>query len=178
MKETAVARRYARAFAELYSDPAILEQMMAELSEFATIFEENKELRTIMLNPAISQQDKSAVMAGVLECLKVAEQTTKLIELLVERNRIGIIRFVSSEFNDIAFVVLGRVSVEVTTAVELTDSDMKELSNKLTKLVGKEAVITAKIDPSLIGGVVARIGSVLYDGSILNHLRTLRVALN
>ena len=115
MKETAVARRYARAFAELYSDPAILEQMMAELSEFATIFEENKELRTIMLNPAISQQDKSAVMAGVLECLKVAEQTTKLIELLVERNRIGIIRFVSSEFNDIAFVVLGRVSVEVTT---------------------------------------------------------------
>ncbi|HJM82370.1 MAG TPA: ATP synthase F1 subunit delta [Nitrospinota bacterium] len=178
MKETAVARRYARAFAELYSDPAILEQMMAELSEFATIFEENKELRTIMLNPAISQQDKSAVMAGVLECLKVAEQTTKLIELLVERNRIGIIRFVSSEFNDIAFVVLGRVSVEVTTAVELTDSEMKELSNKLTKLVGKEAVITAKIDPSLIGGVVARIGSVLYDGSILNHLRTLRVALN
>ena len=131
-----------------------------------------------MLNPAISQQDKSAVMAGVLECLKVAEQTTKLIELLVERNRIGIIRFVSSEFNDIAFVVLGRVSVEVTTAVELTDSEMKELSNKLTKLVGKEAVITAKIDPSLIGGVVARIGSVLYDGSILNHLRTLRVALN
>tara|TARA_B100000959_G_scaffold21478_1_gene20666 strand:+ start:77849 stop:78385 length:537 start_codon:yes stop_codon:yes gene_type:complete len=178
LKETAVARRYARAFAELYSDPAILEQMMAELSEFATIFEENKELRTIMLNPAISQQDKSAVMAGVLECLKVAEQTTKLIELLVERNRIGIIRFVSSEFNDIAFVVLGRVSVEVTTAVELTDSEMKELSNKLTKLVGKEAVITAKIDPSLIGGVVARIGSVLYDGSILNHLRTLRVALN
>ena len=114
----------------------------------------------------------------MLECLKVAEQTTKLIELLVERNRIGIIRFVSSEFNDIAFVVLGRVSVEVTTAVELTDSEMKELSNKLTKLVGKEAVITAKIDPSLIGGVVARIGSVLYDGSILNHLRTLRVALN
>jgi len=94
------------------------------------------------------------------------------------KRRMGIIRFIAAEFERISFEVLGKVRAQVTSAVELTAVEVDSLRGSLSDFSGKEAVMEIKVDPSLIGGVVARIGSVVYDGSVANQLQSLRVRLN
>jgi len=177
LKQTAVARRYAKAFAESIGEPAALQTVLAELKEFSGVFERSKELRTVMLNPAVAQREKEGILDGLIEKMSVDGKTAGVLRHVLEKDRMGLVRLITDEFERFSFEIMGKVRVEVSTATELTQQEVAELAGKLSALSGKEAVISLKIDPSLIGGVVARIGSVVYDGSIKNQLKALRVGL-
>jgi len=177
LKETAVARRYAKAFTEKYRDPASLEAMSAQLKEFAEVFDREKVLRTVMLHPAVDVGEKQNALKQIVKTLGASDQTAKVLSHLLEKGRLPLVKLVSEEFEKISNDILGRVRVEVTAAAVVSDSDRKILADKLTVVSGKEAVIELKVDPSLVGGIVARIGSVVYDGSIKNQLKALRAGL-
>lgn len=177
MRETAVARRYAKAFAEMYKEPALLETMSAQLKEFAEVFGREKSLRTVMLHPAVSIREKANALRKIARKLNTLEQTAHVLSHLLKKGRLPLVKLVSDEFEKISNDMLGKVRVEVTTATLISDSDRTTLGAKLTEVFGKEAVIELKVDPSLIGGIVARIGSVIYDGSIKNQLMALRAGL-
>ncbi len=177
MKEKAVARRYARAFAEKFDEPKLLETISEELKSFAEVFDGARSLRTVMFHPAVGLEDKVGVLEGILRKLGASEQTSEVLIHLLEKGRLPIVRLVAEEFEKISFDMLDRVRVEVTTAAVISDSEKESLLKKLSAVSGKEAVINLKVDPSLIGGIVARIGSVIYDGSVKNQLKALRVGL-
>ncbi len=177
MKETSVARRYAKAFAEMYKEPATLETMSGQLKEFAQVFDREKILRTVMLHPAVDLREKANVLREIARKLDASEQTAHALNHLLKKGRLPLVKLVSDEFEKISNDILGRVRVEVTTATLISDSDRKVLADKLTAVFSKEAVIELKVDPSLIGGIVARIGSVIYDGSVKNQLKALRAGL-
>lgn len=177
MKETAVARRYAKAFTGKYKEPALLEMMSGQLKEFAEVFGRERILRTVMLHPAVDIKEKANVLKEIARKLDASEQTAEVLNHLLEKGRLPLVKLVAEEFEKISNDILGRIRVEVTTATVISDSDRKILAEKLTAVSGKQAVIELKVDPSLIGGIVARIGSVIYDGSIKNQLKALRAGL-
>jgi len=178
LKETAVARRYAKAFAEKYAkEPESLKTVLSELREFAEVFETSRQLRVVMLNPAISQPEKIAVLDGILGKMGASGKTREMVAHIIVKNRLALVGRMADEFEKISFEILGRVRVDVSTAAELSDKEKRDLVEKLSAITGKQAVTDITVDPSLIGGIVARVGSVMYDGSIKNQLKALRVGL-
>jgi len=178
LKETAVARRYARALVEKYPAALDLEAIGRDLTAFSLLFEAERTLKMTMMNPSIPSGAKEAILAGVMGKMGLADPSQKGLALILAKGRLGLIRFVAAEFERISFQALGKVRAVVTSAGPLTDAEKDSLRKSLTAFSGKEAVMETRVDPSLIGGVVARIGSVVYDGSVANQLKTLRVRLS
>ncbi|VAX21433.1 ATP synthase delta chain [hydrothermal vent metagenome] len=178
MKETAIASRYAKAFAESLGEGPLLDNIRKELDGVAEIFEENKQLRTIMLNPAIPLSVKKNVLEDIGAKIGVTQGTLKALLLVLTNGRINILKQIAEEFEKLVFETLGRVRVEVTSAMELSEDEMAALGEKLTALTGKKAVVDMKVDRSLIGGIVTKIGSSVSDGSVKNQLKTLQVGIN
>ncbi|MDH5477209.1 MAG: ATP synthase F1 subunit delta [Nitrospinota bacterium] len=178
MKETAIARRYAKAFVEKFPEPGPLEAMGRDFAAFSSVFEGEKTLKMVMLNPAVPPEAKLAILNNIMEKMDLADASRKALVHVLKKKRMDIIRFIAAEFERISFEVLGKVRARVTSAVELTAEEAGALQKSLSEFSGKEAVMEIKVDPSLIGGVVARIGSVVYDGSVANQLKSLRVRLN
>jgi len=177
LKDTAAARRYAKAFAATFGDPAALEKAVAELAGFAGVVEQSRELRSVMQNPAVGEAAKTAILDEVLTRMGASATTARLLSLIRSRGRLALARRIAVEAERIAFERLGKTRVEVTSATALSDADRAELTQRMSALSGKEAVVTTRVDPSLIGGVVARIGSVVYDGSVKNQLMALRLGM-
>lgn len=178
MKETAVARRYAKAIVEKYPDPKTLEAVGKDLNAFSDLFEQTRFLKMTILNPAMPLEGKEAILEEISSKMGVSDPTKKALALILAKGRMGIIRFIAVEYERISFLALGKVRATVTSAMELSAEEKDSLQKSLSALSGKEAVMEIKVDPELIGGVVARIGSVVYDGSVANQLRGLKVRLN
>lgn len=178
MKETLVARRYARALVEALKDASRLDPVGANLREFGELFESNAELRVALENPAIPMQTKKAVLDAVLEKLKMDALAASMMRLTLENGRIGLLPLVAEEFEDMSNAALGRIKVGITSARPLSPEEENSMKGALKKFTGKTAVMTVKQDPSLIGGVVVRIGGSVYDGSVKNQLKALKVSFS
>jgi len=178
LKETAIARRYAKAFTQKFADPKSLEAMGKDINAFSEMFQADRGLRMVMLNPAIPPAAKEEILSDIMAKMGLSEPAKKALAHTLRMGRMGLVRFIAQEFERISFIILGKVRAQVTCAVELTEEEISGLRKSLTAFSGKEAVMEIKVDPSLIGGVVARIGSVVYDGSVANQLRSLKVRLN
>lgn len=177
MKESSTARRYAKAFTETFVEPSELEEVGRDLRAFADVFEESRQLRTVLLHPAVSLEEKRGVMQGVLEKLGAGMNARKLMDHVLDKDRLSLMPYIAEEYEKLSYEILGRVRVEVTSASPLSEDEVAGLSGKLSAIAGKEAVMDLNVDPSLIGGIVAKIGSVVYDGSVKNQLRALRVGV-
>lgn len=177
MKESSTARRYAKAFTGTFAEPSELEEVGRDLRGFADAFEESRQLRTVLLHPAVSLEEKRGVMQGVLEKLGAGMNARKLMDHVLDKDRLALTPYIAEEYEKLSYEILGKVRVEVTSASSLSEEEVAELSGKLSAMAGKEAVVDVNVDPSLIGGIVAKIGSVVYDGSVKNQLRALRVGV-
>lgn len=177
MKETLAARRYARALLEAVKEPSRLDAISLNLKDLAGLLDTSKEFRVALENPAIPMQTKKAVLDAVLAKLKMDESAASMARLTLENGRINLLSVVAQEFDEMSNTALGRVKVGITSARALSTDEEKSLKESLKKFTGKTAVITVKEDPSLIGGIVARIGGSVYDGSVKNQLKALRVSL-
>lgn len=178
MRETVIASRYAKAFVESLGEGPLLDKIREELNDVAETFEENRQLRTIMLNPAIPLSVKKNVLEDIGAKIGVTQGTLKALRLVLTNGRINILKQIAEEFEKLVFEALGRVRVEVTSAMELSEDELAALGEKLTAFTGKKAVIDMKVDRSLIGGIVTKIGSSVSDGSVKNQLKTLQVGIN
>ena len=178
MKETLVARRYAKALVESLKETSRLDPVGANLREFAELFETSREFRVALANPAIPMTTKKAVLNAVLEKLKMDPLAASMIQLALENGRIGLLPLVAEEFEEMANSALGRVRVGITSARPLSSEEEKAMKESLKKFTGKTAVMSVKEDPSLIGGVVVRIGGSVYDGSVKNQLKALKVSFS
>ena len=177
MKDTVVARRYAKAFAEAFNEPSALKTVGEELKELAAVFGGSHLLRNVMLNPAMSMDIKKNVLEELLKKSGASKGTVSAMRLILDKERVAILGEIAEEFEKISFEVLGKARIGVTSAMELSGEEKELISAKLSEITGKEAVISMDVDSSLIGGIVAKIGSYVYDGSVKNQLKALRVGL-
>ncbi|VAX23306.1 ATP synthase delta chain [hydrothermal vent metagenome] len=174
MKETAVALRYANALANCF-DSATLDIVNNELKEIAALIEDNQELRAVLLNPAIPLDVKQKTIREIVKQANYKSETGDALRTILENGRIDITGVIAGEFEKLVFKSLGKVRVKVTSAAELSDEESGSLQGKLKSITGLDPVVDINVDPSIIGGVVAQIGSLVYDGSIKSQLEALRI---
>ncbi len=174
---SAVANRYARALADLVlapGSPLRAEDAVAELKSVEQMIAGSWELKNALLTPAIQASRKRAVMAKLGAELKVSQLVRNFIFVVIDHRSIAIISEIREAFELIVDERLGFVRAEVTSASALGAERRGGLESELARLTGKRMRLRFDEDPELLGGVIARIGSTMYDGSVRGQLHALR----
>jgi F-type H+-transporting ATPase subunit delta len=178
MSTLAVARRYATALVELTSEKGSLESVERDLGRFADLLAQSPDLRAAISNPAFKVEERKAVLDQVLGKLGAHEYTRNFVFLLNERNRLKAFDAINTAFGEQYDTRVGRVRAEVTSAKSLDAASLESLRAHLQNITkARQVVVTTHIDPSLIGGIVTRIGDLVLDGSVRTQLELLRERL-
>lgn len=177
MSATAVARRYAEALADVALAQAKVEEIENEVAAFAAMMKESRELYDVFASPAVSQEDKGRVLNALVERAKPSRWTANLLKIMLRHHRLHLLGTVLEKFREEINRRQGIVIAEVTTATPAGDEERNMLAQRLQELTGKQVQIRFTADPELIGGIVARIGSVVYDGSIRTQLQAVKQKL-
>lgn len=177
MSITTIANRYAKALADVIMERGQTLTVADEVTAFTHVVAENSELRAVFASPVIALDRKKAVLNELLARMQFTPTTNNFLQLLLTNQRlhhIGVVRAsLMKELDERA----GVVSAEVTTARTLAATEQENLLNQLQTATGKHVRINFKIDPEIIGGVVTRVGSLIYDGSIKNQLALMKQQL-
>jgi F-type H+-transporting ATPase subunit delta len=172
------ALRYARALFDVaVKEQADLEQIERELGQFADLFTQYPQLEKVLLNPAVPVPRKRAAVADLLAHAKFSPIVSKLLTLLADRDRLVLVRDLLAGFSERVLDYRNVVRAEVTTAVPVDPTRTEAIRNGLARLTGRTVKLSAKVEPALIGGVVARIGSTVYDGSVTRQLERMKERL-
>jgi len=176
MPITAVTSRYANAFADVVTSGTSAmrpENALAELRSFEAVLRGSAELENALITPAVPASRKRAVVARIGDLLKLSKVSRNFLFVLVDHRRIGGLSDILQSLEVILDERLGFARAEVSAARELTEPQRNALSAELERLSGKRIRARFGVDPALIGGVVARIGSTVYDGSVRGQLDSL-----
>jgi F-type H+-transporting ATPase subunit delta len=177
MTNRASASRYAKALLDVMIQEGKPEQAEQELASHVDLFERHEELRKAMLNPAVPVTAKRGVMQQLVARLQPSRPVGKLMVLLAERDRLELLPDLLAAYRDRLMDHLQVVRAEVRTAVSLPEDRAAQLQQRLAELTGRRVTMSATVDPSIIGGVVARIGSTVYDGSVATQLARIKSKL-
>ncbi len=169
-----LARRYARAIVQIGVAANNLDKLGADLRSFAAAMKTSEELVELLTNPAIRRSDRRKVLDAVLARLQAEPATKNLVAVLLDGERVANLPMISREVDQMIEARAGRVSADITSATELTPAQVTQLTTVLERLSGKKVDVIKHVDPSLIGGVVAQVGDVVYDGSLRSQLHQLR----
>ena len=174
---TAVGRRYATALLELARESDELDTVLKDVGALADAWKESAELRDVVQNPVLPKPALKAVLGEVMDRLEVSKLVRNTINLLADKGRLPQLGEVLDSLEALAEAETGRVRVEVTSAEPLSEAYYTRLKIKLQRVTDREVVLVKKQDPSLIGGVVTRVGDQVFDGSLRNRLSELRETL-
>jgi F-type H+-transporting ATPase subunit delta len=170
--------RYATAFLQVVTaaklDTAAIDR---QLNDFLGTWEGSVELRTFFENPAIPVMQKVAILDKLNAKLKLQKELRNLIAVLINNDRIGHVTEVAVSYRQLLQQQLGIKPAEISTARELSAVERAELVAEVSKLAGAKIDASFKLDPSMIGGAVVRIGSTVYDGSVRGRLDRLKETL-
>ena len=177
MPSRAAAARYARALFDVAlkeSDPV---QIEGEFAAFAALMSANTELQAALTNPAVPASGKRRIAEALGARLNASPPVRKLLVLLADRDRLGIVPDLLALYRERLMEHQQVVRAEVTTAAPLTPERVTQIEQKLSALTGRKVNMSTSVDPAIIGGVVTRIGSTVYDGSIATQLAKLKEKL-
>jgi len=169
-----LARRYAKAVFEIGTEQGTLDRIGADLRSLAAALKESAELATVMSNPAIRRTDRRRVVDALINRVGAGPAAKNLVYLLLDGERLATLPAISREVDAMIEAKAGRVTAEVTSAKPLSAAQLAQLTAALEKLSGKKVDVRKSEDPTLLGGVVAKVGDVVYDGSLRTQLDTLR----
>jgi F-type H+-transporting ATPase subunit delta len=169
-----LARRYARAVLEIGTANGNLDKLGADLRSLAKAMHESAELVTALTNPAIRRADRRRVIDALLQRIGAEPHSKNLVDLLLDGERLSSVESISREVDAMIEARSGRMSAELTSARPLDAGQLSQIITALEKLSGKKVAVTRREDPGLLGGVVAKLGDIVYDGSLRTQLRTLR----
>lgn len=175
MQNVSVARRYARALIELANESAELEVMQRELQGLVQAVTANPELNDVVMNPIYTREQRAAVMDSVLRSGGgIHPMVANFVRLLVDRNRLGYLVDIARLFRDMVDALAGRIRGKVVTAVPMGDEPLKNVKQSLARITKREVILESEVEPALLGGMKAYVGSVVYDGSLRSQLEALR----
>ncbi len=177
MDSGSVARRYAKALFSLAVDSGRVEAWSDSLSLLASALRGAPDLAAIVADPLHGREQRSAIAEQLARAVKLEDAPTNLLRLLADRNRLDRLPDVLRAFGELADHQLGRLRARVTSAVALEDGAVQALARRLSELTRQTVLLERSVEPSLLGGVVAQVGSVVYDGSVRTQLDDLKRSL-
>lgn len=172
-----IAKRYAKALADLSVERKNVDKVRADLASIVETVEANPALQKVFANPSVTGGERTAIVAEIAVRLKLQAETRRFLEYLAGNGRIRFVREIRAAFEALLAERENRAMARLTTASDAKQADLAAVAKSLERLTGKTVEISAAVDPSLIGGATARIGSVIYDGSIRTQLAKMRERL-
>jgi F-type H+-transporting ATPase subunit delta len=180
-----VAARYAKALADVVTaglhassaaqeDPA---HITAQLRAVDEIIDSSSELKNALASPAVAPSRKRAVMGRLIAPMNVSAQVRNFLFVVIDHRRVHQLKSIIEAFENLADQRLGFVRADVASAQALPEAQRAALEVQLSRLAGKKTRLRYSTDPALVGGVVAKVGSTVYDGSVRGQLERLRVKL-
>jgi F-type H+-transporting ATPase subunit delta len=181
MSQMVIAKRYAKALAGLAQQQNQLEQVDTELQDFAESFTQAPTLRESLTDNRLPLQTRTQLLGEVLTQMKVTPLVSTFLRFLLNKRRMELVPDIAKAFADFRQELMGIVQAEVIVAKEPRSKESKDIlqqiQDQLSAFTGKTVKINVTVDPSIIGGIVARIGSVMIDGSIRNQLVQVRQSI-
>jgi F-type H+-transporting ATPase subunit delta len=177
MSTRASAGRYARALLDVVIKEGNPEQVDQELATLARLFAGNAELQKALANPAVPVAAKRKVIESLVARSTPTPALGKLLLMLADRDRLGLIPELAAVYRERLMEHHQVVNAELTTAVPLPTERVAQFEKRIAAATGRRVIMTASVDPALIGGAVARVGSIVYDGSIATQLAKMRERL-
>jgi F-type H+-transporting ATPase subunit delta len=173
VRDTTVSRNYAETLFELARRNDAIEEYGSSLATVARLLDEDPKFRTFLMTPRIVDAERKAVVRKVFGNA-LPEHVVNFVLVTIDKRRQRLLRAISREYDELVDVHLGREHIEVTLAREADDSTQNVVSDRLSKVLGKEAIPHFRVKPEIIGGLVVRTGNTIYDGSIRRRLEGMR----
>lgn len=167
-----IAQVYARALFEVAQEQDKLDLVREQLGQFADALAESRELQTFFFSPYFSTEEKKDGLRRALDGADPA--IVNFLEALLERHRMPVIFRIRDEYVRLWDAENQLLPVEVTSAVDLDDATVKSIGERIGEQTGQRVELTSKVDPSILGGIVLRVGNSILDASIKHRLDQLR----
>ena len=178
MTSRTAAIRYARALFDVGLKEGLdLNAIESEVAGFAGIFRQHPQLEAILLNPAVPVPRKRAAVVELTKALNLSSVVAKLAILLAERDRLVVLPDLVAAFRERLMDHQKVVRADVTTSEPMAADRAAKVQQALAKATGRTVRLTTAVDPSIIGGLVARVGGTVYDASVTNQLRRMKERL-
>ena len=175
--EGGLAGRYANALFELAQDQKSVDAVSTDLAGLRRAMETSADLTRLVKSPVFSAEDHAKALKPILAQMGVNELTTKFVLLLAAKRRLSALTGIIRAFETQVAKSRGETEAEVTAARALSDTEINELKSVLKSRLGKEPRLHSKVDPSLLGGLVVKVGSRMIDSSLRTKLDGLRAAM-
>ena len=172
-----VARRYARALLELGSEIGQLDALVEEMSAVAESYEGSPELQSALENPLFPYAVKKNILTELAQTIGLGQTARNTLLLLNDRRRMRALPGIAKLLREMNDKKKGLLRAEVVTAAPLSDAYYARLQQQLEKMTGKQVVLDKREDPTILAGVITRIGDTLYDGSLRSRLHEIKHAL-
>jgi F-type H+-transporting ATPase subunit delta len=174
MSVQTMARRYASALADVVLERGEAAEVQAELTRWEEMIQSTPNLLEVLRNPTIALDQKRTVLNKLIERAKPRPTTANFLKVLLQNHRLTDLGEINRKFAETLDERAGMVQATVTTARAVPESSQQQLHAKLTGLTGKKVRVDFATDPDLLGGIVTRIGSTVYDGSVRNQLQMIK----
>jgi F-type H+-transporting ATPase subunit delta len=165
-----LARKYARAFLEIGLQEGNYEALGKDLEKMADLLKTNKELKAVLFSFAYPAPTRKAIVKALGKPLDLSDSTLDFMDLLIDRERMDHFLEIVKSYESLCDEVSGRIRANLVAASDLSPELVSGIKDQLESVTGKEVILSVAKDPSLIGGVLTKVGNVIYDGSLKTQL--------
>lgn len=177
MSAQSVGRQYANALFAVAEKRQRIDEIGRDVAAMAALVGEHADLRAALDSPVVGVGKKRAVVDVLLERIGAVVETRRLFELLADNGRLAFIAEIALAYQARVMEASGLVKAELVTAAPIGDDRQAALADALSRATGRRVELSGRVDPEIIGGAVARVGSVIYDGSVTRQLERMRQRL-
>jgi F-type H+-transporting ATPase subunit delta len=172
-----VASRYARALADVVAASGDYRKVLEELQDFERAYRESSELKEVFASPAVAMPQKMKVLEAIGQRLDASPVTLNFLRVLLANYRMPLLEEAIQAYRKIANARMGIVQVIISSASDLSQAERESVAARFRQLTGKQVELEFQIDSELLGGILAQIGSTVYDGSVRGSLALMREQL-
>jgi F-type H+-transporting ATPase subunit delta len=177
MRAGAAARRYARALFALGREEGRIEELRRELDALGELLDRSAELGNAVLRPLFPSAERRRALAAVCQAMGASDTLRRFCSFLIDRRRVVELQAIRAAYAELADEAAGRLRARVVSASPLSDAQLERLRRALAARTGRQLDLDVEVDASLLGGAVARVGSLVFDGSLRTQLEQLRATL-
>ncbi len=176
--DTVFAPRYAHAFVDVATKQSLdLVAARTQMADFVDLLQGSWDLREVLMDPSIPANQKLDVLDTIAGRLGMMREVRNFLAIIIDHQRLGDMTLILAAYDQVADVDQGVTEAEITSVSELHGDDRTALEAQVAKLAGTKVRIAYKLDSSLLGGAVVKIGSTVYDGSVKTQLEQMKQAL-
>ena len=172
-----IATRYARALADVVAASGEYRKVLEELQDFESVYRESPELKEVFASPAVALPQKMKVLEAIGQRLGESPVTLNFLRVLLANYRLPLLEEALQAYRKIANDRLGVVQVTISSASDLSEAERERVAARFRELTGKQVELEFRIEGELLGGILAQIGSTVYDGSVRGNLARIREQL-